>query len=148
MMMMVAKFTKVLTFLPFTLVSCWRSEHVPEWLWTNLARRRHVIADLNQLVALIDLVAGILVLLHRHVKILFVGSASFTLASVEQLKNSRNLFGIGTNDVALRHRTNVEHFAAEQIKVLNFVAPNLFFQSHLKSKIKFESRFCLSCSLL
>lgn len=98
---------------PFTFIRCWRSEHVPQWLWTHLARRRHVIADLNKLVTLEDCVAGshVVLVLQRHVEVLFIGSTGFTLACVQQLKDSGNFFGIGTNDIPLRNRSNMKHFA-------------------------------------
>lgn len=86
---------------------------MPQWLRTHLARRRHVIADLNELMALEDGVARpeIVLILQRHVEVLFVWSSSFTLAGVEQLKDSWNFFGIGTNDIALCNRSHVKHFA-------------------------------------
>jgi hypothetical protein len=78
-----------------------------------------VITDLNKLMALEDCVAGSrVVLFQRHVEVLFVRSSSFTLTGVEQLEDSGNLFGIGTNDIALCNRSNVKHFAVGTIDEL------------------------------
>lgn len=86
---------------------------MPQGLRTHFARRRHVITDRHEFVALVDSVAGSQVVLvaHGHVEILLVSLARLTLAGVEQLEDSRNLFGIGPNNIALSHRSDVEHFA-------------------------------------
>ena len=98
---------------------------MPKWLRTHFAGRRHVITYLDELMSLEDCVAGShVVLIFRHVEILFVGSSRFAFTRVQQLENSGNLFGIGANDVALCHGSDVEYFTVlgrqkERIKSKN-----------------------------
>lgn len=96
--------------LPFTFVSSWRSKHVPQWLRTHFASGWHVIADLHEFMAFENRITGSQIVLW-HVKILFVWPSSLAFASIEQLKDSGDFFGIGTNDVALGDRPYVKHFA-------------------------------------
>jgi hypothetical protein len=86
---------------------------MPEWLWTRLASRWHMIADLHKLVTFKHCVAGsqIVGALKGNVQVLFVWSSSFTFNSIQQLEYSRNIFGIGTYYIALRHGPHMEYFA-------------------------------------
>lgn len=100
---------------PLAFVGSWRSEHVPQWLRTHFASRRHVVANLNKFVSFEDGVTRSQVVLvsERHVEILFVGSAGFAFTSIEQLKYSWNFFGICSDYITLGYWADVEHFAVE-----------------------------------
>lgn len=102
------------TNLPFAFIRSRWSKHVPKWFRTSLASRWHMIANLHKLVTFEHCVSGSQVIgaLKGNVQVLFVRSTRFTFNSIEELEYSRNIFGIGTYYIALRHRSHMEYFAA------------------------------------
>lgn len=92
----------------------WRSKHVPHGLGADLARGRHVEGNLEELVALVDDGAGLIVHSHQpnlqHVTLL-VRLACFPLAGIQQLKDARYVLRVCSYHVALRYGPHVKHLA-------------------------------------
>lgn len=75
---------------------------------------------------------------------LLVGLPSLTFPGVQQLKYPGDIFGIGPDNVTLRDRTHVEHFAERDETVLSEQLSSATF--YQRSRTIPGSVFCLSFS--
>lgn len=129
----------------------WRSKHIPDRFRAHLASRGHMIGNIEEFVSFVrhEIRLFVLKTAHRnrfqHIVGFFRRFPSLALAQIQQLENTRDIFGIGPNNVTLRHRSNVEHFA---IKFKLGKYSNKFYDSYHKSSTITGSVFCLSLSEL
>jgi len=88
---------------------------VPQRFGTHLARGRHVETDGHELVAFVTNSARLFLAVDEIGRwSALVRFAGLALAGVDDLEDPRDLLGVGSDHIALRHRAHVEHFVQVQ----------------------------------